>query len=98
MLNDKTNNDRNESTCKKGKIKDRKYIKIRVRGFIAICIFIVAMFFIRKFYHFEEYLKPIHFNNLGLILLMMTLLWFYFTFGEYLTAFYGDEPLEMVIF
>ncbi len=28
--------------------------------------------------HLEEYLKPIHFENLGKLLLTMSLLWFYY--------------------
>jgi molybdopterin-containing oxidoreductase family membrane subunit len=28
----------------------------------------------------------------------MSLLWFYFTFAEYLTGFYGSEPEEMKVF
>jgi molybdopterin-containing oxidoreductase family membrane subunit len=28
----------------------------------------------------------------------MSLLWFYFTFSEYLTAFFGNEPTEMRVF
>jgi Ni/Fe-hydrogenase subunit HybB-like protein len=28
----------------------------------------------------------------------MTLFWFYFTFAEYLTTFYGKEPVQTVIF
>jgi len=63
---------------------------------IAALIFTMAM--IRKFYHLEEYLRPIHFNNLGILLLVMTLLWFYFTFAEYLTVFYSREPVQMAIF
>ncbi len=46
----------------------------------------------------QDYLKPIHFNNLGILLLVMTLLWFYFTFAEYLTTFYGGEPVQLKIF
>jgi hypothetical protein len=46
----------------------------------------------------EEYLKPIHFNNLGKLLLTMSLLWFYFTFAERLTTWYGNAPSEMTVF
>jgi molybdopterin-containing oxidoreductase family membrane subunit len=53
---------------------------------------------IRRVFHLEAYLRPIHFNNLGLLLLTMSLIWFYFTFGEYLTAWYGNEPGEMAVF
>ncbi|HQT91629.1 MAG TPA: hypothetical protein PL001_06330, partial [Candidatus Kryptobacter bacterium] len=37
-------------------------------------------------------------NYLGTLLLVMSLLWFYFTFAEYLTTFYGHEPTEMRVF
>ncbi|MGQ9509056.1 MAG: NrfD/PsrC family molybdoenzyme membrane anchor subunit [Thermodesulfobacteriota bacterium] len=66
--------------------------------FSGIAALIVAMYIIRKVYHLEEYLKPVHFNNLGILLLVMTLLWFYFTFTEYLTTYYGGEPIHMTIF
>ncbi len=66
--------------------------------FSGIAGLIVAMNVIRKVYHLEDYLKPIHFNNLGILLLVMTLLWFYFTFTEYITTYYGGEPIHMTIF
>ena len=66
--------------------------------FSGIAALIIAMNVIRKVYHLEDYLRPIHFNYLGILLLVMTLLWFYFTFAEYLTTFYGGEPLHMTIF
>ena len=40
------------------------------------------------------YLQPIHFQNLGKLLLTMSLLWFYFTFCERLTTWYANEPSE----
>lgn len=66
--------------------------------FSGIAALIIAMAVIRRVYHLEEYLKPIHFNNLGILLLVMTLLWFYFTFAEYLTSYYGAEPAHMKVF
>jgi Ni/Fe-hydrogenase subunit HybB-like protein len=66
--------------------------------FSGIAALIVAMNVIRKVYHLEDYLRPVHFNNLGILLLVMTLLWFYFTFTEYITVYYGSEPLQMSIF
>ncbi len=66
--------------------------------FSGIASLIIAMALIRRIYFLEDYLKPIHFNNLGLLLLVMTLLWFYFTFAEYLTTFYGSDPSHLVIF
>ena len=66
--------------------------------FSGIAALILAMAVIRKFYRLEAYLKPVHFNYLGILLLVMTLLWFYFTFAEYLTVFYGHEPVQTAIF
>jgi molybdopterin-containing oxidoreductase family membrane subunit len=66
--------------------------------FSGIAALIVAMNVIRKVYHLEDYLRPVHFNNLGILLLVMTLLWFYFTFTEYITTYYGGEPIHMAIF
>ena len=66
--------------------------------FSGIAGLIVAMNLIRKVYHLEDYLRPVHFNNLGILLLVMTLLWFYFTFTEYITVYYGGEPIQMTIF
>lgn len=66
--------------------------------FSGIAALIIAMAIIRKVYHLDEYLRPIHFNNLGLLLLVMAMLWLYFTFAEYLTSYYGGEPAHMAVF
>jgi Ni/Fe-hydrogenase subunit HybB-like protein len=66
--------------------------------FSGIAAIIIAMAVIRRVYHLENYLKPIHFNNLGLLLLVMALLWFYFTFAEFLTTWYGSDPSHMTVF
>ncbi|MHC4547605.1 MAG: NrfD/PsrC family molybdoenzyme membrane anchor subunit [Planctomycetota bacterium] len=66
--------------------------------FSGIAALIVALAILRKVYHLEDYLKPIHFSNLGLLLLVMSLLWLYFTFCEYLTVFYGGEPSHLSIY
>jgi Ni/Fe-hydrogenase subunit HybB-like protein len=66
--------------------------------FSGIAALILTMALLRKFLHLEEYLQPIHFNNLGKLLLTMSLLWFYFTFAERLTTWYGNTPSEMAVF
>ena len=66
--------------------------------FSGIAALILAMAVIRRVFHLENYLRPIHFNNLGLLLLTMSLIWFYFTFSEYLTTWYGNLPEEMTVF
>ncbi len=63
-----------------------------------IAALMVAMALIRHVYHLEGCLKPIHFRYLGYLLLVMTLLWFYLTFAEYLTGYYGNEVEDIKVF
>jgi molybdopterin-containing oxidoreductase family membrane subunit len=64
-------------------------------GIAAILTFMVVL---RRAYRLEAYLRPVHFDHLGKLLLVMTLFWFYFTFAEYLTTYYGGEPHELRVF
>ncbi len=66
--------------------------------FSGIAALILAMAFLRKFLHLEEYLQPLHFENLGKLLLVMSLLWFYFVFAELLTDWYGNNTADMAVF
>jgi len=64
-------------------------------GIAAILMFMVIL---RKVFRLEDYILPVHFDYLGKWLLVMTLLWAYFTFAEHITVFYGNEPHEMRVF
>jgi Ni/Fe-hydrogenase subunit HybB-like protein len=66
--------------------------------FSGIAALVVAMSVIRRTLHLEEYLLPVHFENLGKLLLLMSLLWVYFTVAENLTTWYGNSPAEMSVF
>ncbi|PYV10664.1 MAG: polysulfide reductase, partial [Acidobacteria bacterium] len=66
--------------------------------FSGIAALILAMAVLRRVLHLEAYLEPLHFDNLGKLLLTMSCLWFYFTFAEYLTTWYNNEPHEIVVF
>lgn len=66
--------------------------------FSGIAAIIIIMAIIRRVYHLEEYLRPVHFKNLGILLFVMACLWLYFTLNEYLTTFYGAEPVHMNVF
>ena len=66
--------------------------------FSGIAALLIAMVMIRKYFHLEHYLQPIHFDNLAKMLFAMSLLWFYFTFTEYLVTWYGNEAAEMPVF
>ncbi len=63
--------------------------------FSGIAALIIAMAALRRFLHLEQYLHPVHFENLGKLLLMMSLLWGYFVFAERLTTWYGNDEAEM---
>jgi len=63
-----------------------------------IAAILIAMVILKRAYGLGDYFKPIHFDYMGRLLLLFSLLWFYFTFAEYLTAFYGKEPAEMRTF
>ncbi len=65
--------------------------------FSGIAGLIIAMAALRKFLHLEAYLHPVHFQNLGKLLLMMSLLWAYFVFAERLTVWYGNESAEIAV-
>ncbi len=65
--------------------------------FSGIAALIIAMALVRRFLHLEEYLHPLHFENLGKLLLLMSLLWTYFIFAERLTVWYGNESAEVAV-
>jgi Ni/Fe-hydrogenase subunit HybB-like protein len=65
--------------------------------FSGIAALIIAMVFLRSFLHLEEYLNPRCFDNLGKLLLVMSLLWFYFIFAERLTTWYGNTRSEVAV-
>jgi Ni/Fe-hydrogenase subunit HybB-like protein len=66
--------------------------------FSGIAALLIVMVIIRKVLKLELYLTDHHFNNLSKLLLLMSLLWFYFTMAENLTVWYGNEPEEMAVF
>ncbi|MGE0444123.1 MAG: NrfD/PsrC family molybdoenzyme membrane anchor subunit [Vicinamibacterales bacterium] len=66
--------------------------------FSGIAGLIIAMAILRRVLHLEEYLLPVHFHNLGKLLLVMGLLWGYFVFNERLVTYYGNGPSEMNVF
>jgi len=66
--------------------------------FSGIAALLIAMAVLRRFLHLEAYLHPVHFENLGKLLLTMALLWGYFVFNERLVTYYGNKPPEMAVF
>ena len=59
---------------------------------------VIVVTILRRIFHLEDYVRPAHYDNLGKFLLTLTLLWFYMTFAEYLTTWYGQETSHMRVF
>ena len=62
--------------------------------FSGIAAILLAMTIFRRVYHLEGYLTEKHFRNLGLLLLVMDVIYIYFTLSEYLTMIYGNEVAD----
>ena len=65
--------------------------------FSGIASIFMVMIIFRKVFHFEGYLKLVHFQNLSKLLLVMAIIWLYFTFSEMLTGYFAGEPHEFEI-
>ncbi len=59
---------------------------------------ITLMIIIRKAFKLEEFLRPIHFDNMAKLLLVICLLWSYFYFAEVFTTWYGHKSIEWEVF
>lgn len=66
--------------------------------FSGIAALIIAMAALRKAFHLEQYLTPFHFDKLGKLLLLMSLIWAYFIVAERTTVWYGNAPAEMAVY
>jgi len=59
---------------------------------------ITLMIIVRRAFHLESYLTPLHFDNMGKLLLVISLLWSYAYFAEVHTTWYAHEPIEWEVF
>ena len=55
---------------------------------------VTVMFVLRKFMDFGEYITELHFDNLGKLLLVLSLLWSYINIVEVFTGFYSGASGE----
>jgi len=55
---------------------------------------IVSMWVLRRTLRLERYVEPVHFQHLGVVLLVSTLMYLYFNINEYLTVGYKLESFE----
>ena len=50
---------------------------------------------IRKYYHLEHYIRKIHFIGAGVVLLVISLLYGYFTFSEYFSRWFSHKVADI---
>ncbi|MBI2953028.1 MAG: polysulfide reductase NrfD [Chloroflexi bacterium] len=62
-----------------------------------IALVITIMVLIRWVFNLQSYLQPRQFDNLGKLLFVMSVIWFYFWFADALTTWYGREPSEFAV-
>ena len=56
---------------------------------------VVAMYIFRKYYHLEKYIREVHFEKMGRVVVLLALLYLYFNVNEYLIpAFKMKKPEE----
>lgn len=60
-------------------------------------VVVVGLYFVRKVYRLEAYIGLEHFDKMGKLILVTTLLWGYMYFVEKLVHWYGQEPAEMAV-
>ena len=58
---------------------------------------VLSMYVFRRIFRLQAYLQPIHFRNLGLLLLALTMLYLYFNINEYFTVAYKFTHSEKVL-
>jgi len=58
-------------------------------------VIIICMFTVRKFFKLERYIRKVHFLGAGVILLVLAMLYGYFTFSEYFPRWFSHKKNDM---
>ncbi len=62
--------------------------------FSGVASVLMAMALFTHFYKLHDFIKPVHFRNLALILLLLDIVYIYFTLNEYMVVTYKRETYE----
>jgi molybdopterin-containing oxidoreductase family membrane subunit len=57
-------------------------------------VIIIAMYLIRKYFKLEKYIVQSHFVMAGVVLLVLSLLFGYFTFSDYFAKWFSHKPAD----
>jgi molybdopterin-containing oxidoreductase family membrane subunit len=58
---------------------------------------LIALILLRKYLHLEYFLRAEHFNGMGMFLLLLSMVWTYFYFNDYLVPWFGNDPVEKAL-
>jgi molybdopterin-containing oxidoreductase family membrane subunit len=58
-------------------------------------VIIIAMYLIRKYFKLEQYIVHSHFVMAGVVLLVLSLLFGYFTFSDYFAKWFSHKPADI---
>jgi molybdopterin-containing oxidoreductase family membrane subunit len=58
-------------------------------------VIIISMYVIRRVYKLEKYIRKVHFIGAGIILLVLSLLFGYFTFSEYFPRWFSHKIYDV---
>ena len=61
----------------------------------ALSLLIVVLLILKKYPPFSEILEPVHFHDLGKLLLAFVMLWAYFAYSQFLIIWAGNLPDEI---
>ena len=57
-------------------------------------VIILSMYATRKYFHLERYIRKVHFIAAGIVLMVMALLFGYFTFSEYFARWFSHKTTD----
>jgi molybdopterin-containing oxidoreductase family membrane subunit len=60
-------------------------------------LLIILMWTFRRIYKLEKYITKKHFVNVGILLLIVSAFYGYFTFSDYLTKWYGSVKMDGIL-
>jgi molybdopterin-containing oxidoreductase family membrane subunit len=62
-----------------------------------IGVIIITMYLVRKHFRLEKYIRKIHFIGAGIVLLVISLLFGYFTFSEYFSRWFSHKTTNHIL-
>jgi len=65
------------------------------QGLSALALLIIVLLILRQYPPLSEILEPVHFHDLGKLLLAFVMLWAYFSYSQFLIIWAGNLPDEI---